>query len=159
VNGFVRGFGSGGIEAGNGCRIEGVHLSQNAGAGINDGKFCVIRNNVARSNGFFGLVNVSGTVSGNTVEANDEGGMAESNATVFEANRVRNNHGTGIEASVGGTVIGNSVSENSDVGLDLSAATAYANNFVKDNKDGANNHQVTGGIQTGGNVCGTALCP
>lgn len=78
-------------------------------------------------------------------------------------NSVNINRGVGIHVA-GGSVIGNTVVGNSGVGLELGAVNptevvGYVHNVVTRNNGGDANPQVTGGIQMGGNICGSTLCP
>lgn len=69
-----------------------------------------------------------------------------------------NINGIGIQTGGGATVIGNTVKNNTGLGMTLGDA-GYAHNVVTGNNGGNANPQVTGGIQMGGNICGSALCP
>ena len=60
----------------------------------------------------------------------------------------------GIQVRGGSNVVSNTIMSNSFVGLYFDTAGGYANNVMRDNGT-----DVVGGVQTDGNVCGTARCP
>lgn len=74
-------------------------------------------------------------------------------------NIVNVNRSIGISAGDGSTVIGNTVRSNLGVGMALAGNVGYVHNVATNNNGGNLNPQVTGGIQMGGNICGSALCP
>ena len=74
-------------------------------------------------------------------------------------NNVNINRSIGISAGDGSRVIGNTVKNNLGVGMALADNVGYVHNAVTGNNGGNANPQVTGGIQMGGNICGSTLCP
>lgn len=122
-------FGPGNVKVLNG-------LVRGMGVGINLGPSCRVEGMHVLQNGV-GVQTAQGcTIVNNTVNIN----------------------GIGIQTVDGSTVIGNTVKNNAGLGMTLGTA-GYVHNVVSGNNGGNANPQVTGGIQMGGNVCGSALCP
>lgn len=139
-NGAVRGFGKNGIYCEGSCTIDELTVANNGGTGI------MISNNS----------NIPSIITNNSVFLNGNNGIFAQFSTI-ESNGVKNNIGYGI-ASAYSSVVGNAVSSNVKEGL-AGTDNAFSNNNFNFNNGGNANSQVTGGIQTGKNVCGTALCP
>jgi len=134
VNGTVRGMGGDGIVGGKAYRIEDVHVISNGGDGIVGG-YGIVKENTATLNGGNGI-SAGGVITGNTVLDNGQ---------------------NGIEA-VESTVLGNAAFDNVSYGLSSLNNGGYANNVFSYNN--GNGDQVTGGNETGFNVCGAdTICP
>jgi hypothetical protein len=117
-----------------------------------------VRNGGVRGFGGHGLLMGRGVrVDGVIARSNGSGIRVSFGGAVV--NSVASLNGTGIDAGPGSTVIGNTVRMNAGVGMVLAVDAGYVHNVVTGNNGGDANPQVTGGIQMGGNVCGSALCP
>lgn len=139
MNGSVRGMGNDGVNLEGGLhRVERVHATENR-AGI--------------------TVGYSSLVIGCTAGHNRDNGIsARASSVVRESTTVANNYG--IVVGSGCTVLGNTSFSNTSYGLfawEAGKGVGYLQNVFEDNNGGG--AQVSGGVQMGGNVCGTALCP
>jgi hypothetical protein len=153
-SGFVRGMGDDGVVLGNTCLVENVVARDNAQDALSGGLDCIFRSNIVRGNGGLGLSG-QGIFLNNVANSSSIGIFTEG-ASVVHGNYAVFNRSHGIQATAGGTVVGNEASQNAGVGLNLgSNGTGYADNRAANNGMG----NVSGGVQTGGNVCGAALCP
>lgn len=175
----ARNNGGNGVSDGGNSVVSGNTVGSNGAAGIRSNEGSLVSGNTATSNLGDGITSVNGriTVTGNTVLHNEGKGIDAGEASTVAGNMAsfnlkdgisvfsglvsgntvnRNQFGAnGISALGDSTVRGNTVSGNLGVGLVLGPHAGYANNVVSGNSGG----EVSGGIQIGPNVCGTALCP
>jgi parallel beta-helix repeat protein len=184
VNGTVRGMARDGIMTGANGRVERIRAILNGRDGISVGNSSLVTGSTASQNGRIGIfaADRNSTVSGNTATNNVSAGI-RATASMVTGNLARNNGGNGIQAGdvadnspgesavsgntvvdnagdgiecgSGCSVVGNAASHNSGLGLRLGSTAGYVHNVLSFNA----NPQVSGGIQMGANVCGTALCP
>ena len=135
-NGTIKGMGEVGIHLGTNGKVYDVVAVENGKVGIvvGSGLGGTVNNCSATANGWQGIFS-SGNVTNSIAVANGRDGIK-----IFNQ---------------GGTVVGNTSKHNGGFGLLLSTGTAYAHNSMVNNDSG----NVSGGIQTAGNVCGTVLCP
>jgi hypothetical protein len=163
----------------NDCQGTGTNLNcDNVGLGKGvDGSFDnTVKNGRVEGMGGEGIsLNVRSTVDGVTVVSNGDTGITvASRSTITDCKAIQNN-GAGLAANrgiVSGSVsFGNAsrgivVSEtglardnvarfNGDHGLFLGTQTGYVSNVASFNEVG----EVSGGVQLGSNLCGSALCP
>jgi hypothetical protein len=162
-NGTIRGFGSLGTFLGDGARVENVHAQDNGSAGIVLQNSGVVHGCVSRHNGGPGIMTGAGAVvTDNLSERNLGHGIEAGTAATVSRNSALVNAGDGIRVGPTSAVTDNSISTNEGSGLSLSSipAAGYAQNVLNDNADGTAANQVSGAaVQTGGNVCASALCP
>lgn len=105
-------------------------------------------NSVNESGGHGIVAGDRSTVDGNTSNNNARSGTVVGDGGTVNGNAASNN---------GGTVVGNTANDNASFGLQLGPAVGYAYNVLNRNNAGA--AQVSGGVQTGGNLCNGAPCP
>lgn len=111
-----------------------------------------VTNSLAAGNTTFGIAGQM--VSNSTAFANGGDGILGGTVTNSTAD---SNGGFGISGS---NVTNSTATSNVLVGLSLGATAGYAQNVVNSNNGGNAFPQVTGGIQTGTNVCGgDTTCP
>ena len=148
-NGTVRGFGSHGVRVGAYSEIVRMRIIGNADSGVDGGWGSAalrLLDSLITSNG------------GNGVKIDSPGarGMLLRNNTI-EGNQLAGIRGTG------GAFIDNVVSGNGGVGMNAAFGgqfTRFSGNTFLDNNGGNANPQVLGGIDSGGNLCGSPnTCP
>ena len=157
-NGNVVGLAHHGIELwGKNSTVENVTAKWNKSIGIRAGDFAKIVGNIVIQNGDKGiLVQSAAIVNDNVVGLNIGDGIFSNNAVIVKGNTVYENLEDGIDVFNGSFVKGNSAYNNVGYGLRLTSSTAYSDNVLISNDEGS----VTGGINTGANVCGpSTICP
>jgi hypothetical protein len=145
-NGTIQGMGSDGVHLlGDSFRVEDLHVRSNGLSGIvvrsiggpNRQDNLIVHHNTVQLHSGYGIKTYAGVITDNTIS--DSG---------FE----------GISVQVGGgTVARNLVSRSASFGMGLTPSVSYYGNTMVDNNGGG--LQVGGGINTGQNVCGSAICP
>jgi hypothetical protein len=150
--------GGAGISVGSESVVQWSVAASNGADGINTDSANAIVGNVSSSNGSRGISSngVASVIRENRVVGNGSHGI-EGTEIVVRNNSVRENGQEGIRSSGAGTVIGNAVSLSTSWGLNGGTASAYGLNVFYLNNDP--NPDVTGGLQTGQNLCDGALCP
>ncbi len=98
------------------------------------------------------LVGDYGKINNCTVIGNIKG-IEFSNGAIISNNIVSNNN-TGITGLLQSMVNNNIIISNTNTGLSLGTTSAYKDNVI----DG-NGTAISGGIDAGGNICGTSICP
>lgn len=145
------------IKVGNGSIVAG-NIAGSNDAGIEAGTSCLVKENTVRNCGQFGIAAGDGSVVvGNRVN-HVSGGPG---ITVGLGCTVKDNAisacGEGIRATDGSAIEANAVGQCSGLGLKLGATSGYASNVLVGSNGGG--PQVTGGLQTDKNVCGSGFCP
>lgn len=160
----VLGGATSGVITGSRCRVHGNSISYDTccsnGWGLEVGARSIVSDNEVH-NGDSGLgVGPHSTVTGNVVAGTDDGWGLYSQSSILINNNVSGADGDGIECGRC-TLIGNIVSGSTGLGLrDSSGVTGYSQNHFDNNNGGNANPQVSGGIETGTNICGgDTTCP
>lgn len=179
TNGVVRGFGNNGINCVGNCRVEHVKVEDCGAIGIQVGEGGIAIANSSRGNGGVGIRGGgSAVIRENTVDFNGADGIATDGGGNVSNNTANFNRLDGISVSAASAVIGNVTTQNRNDGISASSATlvrdnssflngGFGINFTSGNNAGYVNNalsantlgNVSGGIQLGGNLCSTALCP
>lgn len=144
--GTITGMGADGVHLlGDAMRVEELRVRGNGLSGI-----------VIRGTGIAGLATNS-IVRGNNVQLNGSYGIKTEGAMVAD-NVVTECRDIGIRVDFGpGVASRNVVGNCGSLGLQLGANVPYTGNALQGNNGGG--IQVSGGINTGQNTCGTAVCP
>jgi hypothetical protein len=100
-------------------------------------------------------------VTGNTANENAGTGISVGSGVTVSGNSASRNGSNGIVVGLGATVIGNAAYDNTGMGLFAGGTrVGYSQNVFVGNNGGDAHPQVTNGINSGHNVCGTdAVCP
>jgi hypothetical protein len=154
-NGTIRGMGRFGVNLPAFSRVEQLQIVSNGGSAISGGvnvlEGSIVRNNLINNNGGDGIHTTEAPmITDNIIYNNRDDGI----------DTVDNNNNDEIGGGMisGNLVRGNGASTNFNLRLDATAA--YQNNVITtDPDDPAGPGFVTGGINMGGNFCGTAACP
>lgn len=161
LNGSVRNWGDGGVDLGftaNGCRIEGVLASGNAGLGINGGIGCFVSNCTATSNTLSGIranngstiarssahsntgsgiqVNHGCTISGFSAYQNSGGGILAGSGCTITDGSAYTNVGHGIQAGDAGSVTRCSTQSNTGRGINVGDSSTVADCSASFNNEG-----------------------
>ena len=154
-NGSILSAGKNGVVAGDGARVQGLHLIGNT-AGIVAGAGSILSENVVTGHRSFGIVtDAESTISGNTVSFNLASGIEAGAGSRVAGNASFENGIDGIRTGRDCLVQGNTVHANTGVGLALAGGTGYVENSSNGNTAGA----VSGGVNLGANVCNGVVCP
>ncbi len=111
----------------------------NGSNGLQGTSYAIIENNIIRGNGLVGILTSPGF------------------SSIINGNTVDNNGGHGVQCgrgSRGCLVTNNFISTNTGSGLFLTSSSAYRGNVLN-----GNGTAVNGGVNMGGNLCGTVVCP
>jgi parallel beta-helix repeat protein len=111
---------------------------------------CTITGNTALQNNASGIVG-TGIVTGNTVGGSPVDGIYCSGTCTLTGNTANGNNGDGIrtDPASAGIATGNVATFNDGYGMNLGSKIGYAGNSLDANGGGT----VTGGVQTGTNLC------
>lgn len=157
-NGTVTGMGFCGVFLDRQSEVRNVRVRWNRGDGIRVGYGSTVTDSISHQNGSYGIQSFDdSTVSGNTVHDNGGDGIVGNSGATISGNTVFGNGGDGIRVYSGALVEGNTLRGNTGFGINLSLnASSYRGNMISGNTAGT----VTGGVDAGGNVCGTSTtCP
>jgi hypothetical protein len=141
-NGTIQGMGNRGIIlAGDSHLVEYMHVRSNGWGGIDIGEGpdrggSIVQHNTAERNGGFGISNVEGLVSHNTVDANISGIFVDTGSASYNF------------------VTRNATFPNDSYGLLLGPGSSYIGNVLN-----RNSRNVGGGVNLGQNLCDFAACP
>jgi hypothetical protein len=139
LNGTVKWMGNDGIVAGEGARLQGLHLIQNDRYGAFLDETAVVVETEAGQNGDAGLrLSAGSTVAHSTIHRNGKGIIGTGGLHVVQ-NAIYANTGYGITSLNGGSV-----------GMGMN--TLWGNNGAGAETDGLD-------VQIGWNQCGNGLCP
>lgn len=112
-----------------------------------------IENITVKWNRLTGLfVGDNGKVNNCMAIENGDSGIEFTNGALI-TNNVSSNNGIGIEGLLQSMVNNNVIVSNTVSGLSLGSTSAYKDNVI----DG-NGTAISGGVNTGGNLCGTTIC-
>jgi hypothetical protein len=116
-----------------------------------------VRNGEISGMGFHGvrLLGDNNVADNLTLQNNGEVGIEILNGTVSNCNVSNNNFGITVDGA--GLVLNNTVTNNRSEGITSFTTTGYLGNVLSGNNGGG--PQVSGAINLGHNLCGTALCP
>jgi hypothetical protein len=144
-----------GISVGANGKISNSTSFENGGNGIVYSSNAIIENNVSTNNGGRGISGQSyAIIRGNITNNNSTDGIiAQGIGCVISNNTSNNNGADGIECTRNCLVKNNTISSNMGFGLNIFNNTAYKDNVLLNNTS-----DVNGGINTGGNICGNAIC-
>lgn len=157
INGTIEGMGSSGVQCGNECHVENVTFRSNGSLAINvSGLNSTVRRNRIRLNGG-GIQAPFGVTTENSLSL--VGGNGISAAGLVASNTLLNVELNGISMTQG-IVRENEVGFANLFGLSGNSQVAYEGNVFRGNNGGDVNPQVSGGQQTGTNICGgDTICP
>ena len=155
-NTFDGGGAQASIKAGHGSIVTGNIAGGNDG-GIDAGSFCLVRENTVRNTGDFGIGAGEGSVvSGNRVNQVGHGPGVSAGIGVAVIGNAISHCGEGVLTNNGSSVSDNAVTNCTGLGLHLAANAGYDHNVLVGNNGGG--VQVSGGVQTDKNICGSGLC-
>lgn len=157
-NGKVSSMGFKGLNLPTRSTVYGMEVHDNGSTGIQVGSGSIVRNNIVRVNGLYGIYGDStGTailVSENIVNYNSSIGIYTGGGSLITSNVLRGNNSDGIRTGAGSSVKNNTVSNNQGIGLNLNTKTLYLQNVVT-GSIGAN---VSSGQDMGQNYCDSLNC-
>jgi hypothetical protein len=142
-NGTIRRMGNVGVGTGLGSIIENMTIAENGGNGISasDKAQQIVRCRVLQ-NGSNGAALYYGNSQGSLIQGNTFYGNGD----------------YGVQM-IGGSMIDNVATYNGDEGFYMASYTNFHGNKAAENNGGNANDQAHGGVDGGGNVCATGLCP
>jgi hypothetical protein len=155
-NGTILTVGKNGVVAGDGARIQRLHIAGGTGSMV-VGAGSILTENVITGHRAIGIFSDGdSTISGNTVSFKLASGIEAGDGSRVSGNTSFENGIDGIRTGRDCLVQGNVVRANTGAGLALSGGTGYVENSSNGNSGGT----VSGGVSLGANVCnGNTTCP
>ena len=157
--GSIVGMGGAGVVLGSEAVVRDLRVLDNGDSGVAVRANSIVSDNIVRRNGLDGVaLGTDSLVSGNTVSDNGSRGVFGQDGMVVSGNSISRNGQAGIAGLFAFfNIQGNMVRGNQGFGISgLALGAAYRDNVISGNAGGT----VSGGIDSGGNVCDfSTTCP